>query len=105
MKSAALELGEYNITVNALIPGLVDTHLTRYEKRLTESMAETGRKPPEAPTPQQAWDVRAPTVALKVGWLQPEDISPVAVFLASDAAAMVTGAEYEVTAGDSAKDI
>ena len=105
MKSAALELGQYNITVNALIPGLVDTPLTRYEKRLAESMAETGRTPPENPTPQQAWDVRAPTVALKVGWLQPEDISPAAVFLASDAAAMVTGAEYEVTGGDSAKDI
>jgi NAD(P)-dependent dehydrogenase (short-subunit alcohol dehydrogenase family) len=105
MKSAAMELGEYNITVNAVIPGLVDTALTRYEKRLTESMAETGQKPPDKPTPQQAWDVRAPTVPLKVGWLQPEDISPVAVFLASDAAAMVTGAEYEVTAGDSAKDI
>ena len=25
MKSAAMELGQYNITVNALIPGLVDT--------------------------------------------------------------------------------
>jgi NAD(P)-dependent dehydrogenase (short-subunit alcohol dehydrogenase family) len=49
--------------------------------------------------------VRAPTVPLKVGWLQPDDISPAAVFLASDAAAMVTGAEYEVTGGDSAKDI
>ena len=91
MKSAALELGEYNITVNALIPGLVDTALTRYEKRLSESMAETGQKPPENPTPQQAWDSRAPTVPLKVGWLQPDDISPAAVFLASDAAAMVHG--------------
>jgi NAD(P)-dependent dehydrogenase (short-subunit alcohol dehydrogenase family) len=105
MKSAALELGEHNITVNAVIPGLVDTALTRYDKRLTESMAETGQKPQGKPSPQQAWDVRAPTVPLKVGWLQPDDISPVAVFLASDAAAMVTGAEYEVTAGDSAKDI
>jgi NAD(P)-dependent dehydrogenase (short-subunit alcohol dehydrogenase family) len=105
MKSAALELGEYNITVNALIPGLVDTALTRYEKRFTETMAETGQKPPSNPTPQQAWDVRSPTVPLKVGWLQPDDISPAAVFLASDAAAMVTGAEYEVTGGDSAKDI
>lgn len=105
MKSAALEFGEYNITVNAVIPGLVDTALTRYEKRFTESMAETGQTPPSHPTPQQAWDVRAPTVPLKVGWLQPDDISPVAVFLASDAAAMVTGAEYEVTGGDSAKDI
>ena len=105
MKSAALELGQYDITVNALIPGLVDTPLTRYEKRLSESMGETGRKTVENPTPQEAWDVRAPTVALKVGWLQPDDISPAAVFLASDAAAMVTGAEYEVTGGDSAKDI
>jgi len=105
MKSAALELGQYNITVNALIPGLVDTPLTRYEKRLTESMGETGQKPQGKPTPQQAWNVRAPTVPMQVGWLQPDDISPAAVFLASDAAAMVTGAEYEVTGGDSAKDI
>jgi NAD(P)-dependent dehydrogenase (short-subunit alcohol dehydrogenase family) len=104
MKSAAIELGEYNITVNALIPGLVDTALTRYEKRLSESMGEQGQKV-EHPTPQEAWDNRAPTVPLKVGWLQPDDISPAAVFLASDAANMVTGAEYEVTGGDSAKDI
>jgi NAD(P)-dependent dehydrogenase (short-subunit alcohol dehydrogenase family) len=104
MKSAAMELGEHNITVNALIPGLVDTALTRYEKRLSESMSEQGEKA-EHPTPQQAWDNRAPTVPLKVGWLQPDDISPTAVFLASDAANMVTGAEYEVTGGDSAKDI
>jgi len=40
---------------------------------------------------------------LKVAWLA--DVSPVAVFLASDAAAMVTGAEYEVAAGDSAKSV
>ncbi len=105
MKSAAMELGEHNITVNALIPGLVDTPLTRYETRLRNSMAEQGVTPPAHPTPQEAWDNRAPTVPLKVGWLQPDDVSPAAVFLASDAAAMVTGAEYEVTGGDSAKDI
>ena len=105
MKSAALELGPYNITVNALIPGLVDTALTRYDKRLSETIGETGRKAPAHPTPQEAWDIRAPTVPLRVGWLQPDDISPAAVFLASDAANMVTGAEYEVTGGDSAKDI
>jgi NAD(P)-dependent dehydrogenase (short-subunit alcohol dehydrogenase family) len=104
MKSAAMELGEYNITVNSLIPGLVDTPLTRYEARLRNSVGEEGQQIQD-PTPQQAWDIRAPTVPLKVGWLQPDDISPAAVFLASDAAAMVTGAEYEVTGGDSAKDI
>jgi NAD(P)-dependent dehydrogenase (short-subunit alcohol dehydrogenase family) len=105
MKSAAMELGEYNITVNAVIPGLVDTALTRYDKRLSETIGETGRPKNEHPTPQEAWDIRAPTVPLKVGWLQPDDISPAAVFLASDAANMVSGAEYEVTGGDSAKDI
>jgi NAD(P)-dependent dehydrogenase (short-subunit alcohol dehydrogenase family) len=104
MKSAAMELGEHNITVNALLPGLVDTALTRYEKRFSESVGEEGQKI-ENPTPQQAWDIRAPTVPLKVGWLQPDDISPAAVFLASDAAAQVTGAEYQVTGGDSAKDV
>ena len=104
MKSAAMELGQHGITVNALIPGLVDTALTRYEKRFSESVGEEGQKI-ENPTPQQAWDIRAPTVPLRVGWLQPDDISPAAVFLASDAAAMVTGAEYQVTGGDSAKDV
>ena len=105
MKSAALELGKHNITVNAILPGLVDTALTRYDKRLSESIGETGRKPPEHPSAREAWDTRAPTVPMNVGWLQPDDISPVAVFLASDAANMVTGADYEVTGGDSAKDI
>jgi hypothetical protein len=31
---------------------------------------------------------------LQVGWLQPEGISPVAVFLAPDTAALVIGAEF-----------
>jgi NAD(P)-dependent dehydrogenase (short-subunit alcohol dehydrogenase family) len=83
--------------------GLVDTPLTRYETRFVEGMGETGQKPPDHPTPQEAWDVRAPTVPLRVGWLQPDDISPAAVFLASDAANMVTGAEYEVTGGEARK--
>jgi NAD(P)-dependent dehydrogenase (short-subunit alcohol dehydrogenase family) len=42
---------------------------------------------------------------MKVGWQHPDDISPVAGFLASDAANMVTGADYEVTGGDSAKEV
>jgi hypothetical protein len=37
-------------------------------------------KPPEHPSPQQAWDTRAPIVPLKVGWLQPDDIAPAAGF-------------------------
>jgi NAD(P)-dependent dehydrogenase (short-subunit alcohol dehydrogenase family) len=68
-------------------------------------MLENVANVPENPTPQQAWDNRAATVPLKVGWLQPDDISPIAVFLASDAAAMVTGAKFEVTGGDSPKSV
>ena len=46
---------------------------------------------PSTPDPQPAWDERKPRVPMQVGWLQPGDIAPVAVFLASDAAKMVTG--------------
>src|ERR1700749_2239442 len=74
MKSAALERGESNITVDAVIRGLVDPPLTDSEKRLTESMEETGQKVQGKPTPQQAWDVRAPTVPIKVGWVKWEKI-------------------------------
>lgn len=103
MKSAALELGRYNVTVNAILPGLVGTPLTYNEQRLRAAIAQSNRKVPEHPTAQETWDVRAPTVPLQVGWLQPEDISQVAVFLASDAAALVTGSEFALTGGDAAK--
>jgi NAD(P)-dependent dehydrogenase (short-subunit alcohol dehydrogenase family) len=102
-KSAALELGPHNVTVNAILPGLVGTPLTYNEQRYRAAIAQSNRTPAANPTSQQTWDARAPTEPLQVGWLQPEDISPVAVFLASDAAALVTGAEYEVNGGDSAK--
>ena len=105
MKSAAMELGEHGITVNAVVPGLVDTPLTRYTKRFRNMIGEYRPNPPDNPTAEEVWAVRAPMIPLKVGWLQPSDIAPAAVFLASDAAAMVTGAEYEVTGGDSAHSV
>ena len=45
---------------------------------------------------------RMKDAVLKVPWMQPADIAPAAVFLASNAAAWVSGATYDVTAGDSA---
>lgn len=107
MKSAALELGKYKITVNAIVPGLVDTPLTHNEARWSALIGEIEgtENPPKNATEQQAAQARAPHVPLRVPWLKPEDIAPVAVFLASDDAALVTGACYDVTAGDDANNL
>jgi NAD(P)-dependent dehydrogenase (short-subunit alcohol dehydrogenase family) len=105
MKSAAEEFGKYGVTVNCILPGLVDTALTRYPERWSHVIGETTDNPPKNPGEAEAWNNRAPRVPLKVAWLKAEDISPMAVFLASDASAMCTGANYEVTAGDSAQDV
>ena len=45
MKSAALELGSYGITVNAVIPGLIDTVLTRHEDRYAQAISSGGQEP------------------------------------------------------------
>jgi NAD(P)-dependent dehydrogenase (short-subunit alcohol dehydrogenase family) len=103
MKSAALELGKHRITVNAIEPGLIDTPLTRNDKRWSMAVGETmTAPPPEHPSEEETVKARLPKVPLGVPWLQPEQVAPVAVFLASDAACMVTGACYDVNAGDSA---
>ena len=107
MKSAALELGKNKVPVNALIPGLVDTPLTHNESRWSTLIGELQGidHPPQNPTQEQAASMRAPHLPLKVPWLQPSDIAPAAVFLASDLAAMVTGACYDVTGGDDANNL
>ncbi len=103
MKSAALELGQHKITVNAIIPGLIDTPMTRNEKRWSLAMGETMKNPPAKPSEDQVVAARMPRSPLGEPWLQPDQVAPAAVFLASKAAAMVTGASYDVTGGDSAQ--
>lgn len=102
MKSAALELGRYGITVNALIPGLIDTRLTRHPERY-EQVLQDASKPTGSPDIEA--EARKTLIAkspLGVPWIEPEDVAPVAVFLASDAARLVSGATCDVTGGDSA---
>jgi 3-oxoacyl-[acyl-carrier protein] reductase len=67
-RALALDLRPHGIAVNAICPGAVDTPLTRYSR-------------PDAD---------------RSGWLGPEDVAGVAVFLASDAARGMTGAVVEV---------
>jgi NAD(P)-dependent dehydrogenase (short-subunit alcohol dehydrogenase family) len=104
MKSAALELGSYGITVNAVIPGLIDTVLTRHEDRYAQAISSGGQEPTgdlsrDEDTAKKLLTAKSP---LGVPWIDPADVSPVVAFLASDEARMVSGASFAVTAGDSA---
>jgi len=107
MKSAAMELGRHGVTVNCLVPGLTDTPLTRHEERYEQVLQAAGR----TPTGDQAIDEDAARKVLQsksilgVPWIDPAEMAPVVVFLASDAAGMVSGATYDVTGGDSADNV
>lgn len=104
MKSAALELGAHKITVNAVIPGLIDTALTRHESRYAQAVKTAGKRPTgsESKDEEMAKEAQLRKTPLGVPWIEPEDVAPVVVFLASDEARMVSGATYDVTGGDSA---
>jgi NAD(P)-dependent dehydrogenase (short-subunit alcohol dehydrogenase family) len=102
MKSAALELGHYGITVNAVIPGLIDTPLTRHRQRYAQAVDDLATTEPEGELEAEAKRKLAAKSPLGVPWLPPESIAPAVVFLASDEAGMVSGATYDVTGGDSA---
>jgi SDR family mycofactocin-dependent oxidoreductase len=102
MKSAALELGQYGITVNAVIPGLIDTPLTRHRQRYAQAVDDLNNAGPIAKLEEEAKEKLSAKSPLGVPWIEPEAIAPAVVFLASDEAYMVSGATYDVTGGDSA---
>jgi SDR family mycofactocin-dependent oxidoreductase len=102
MKSAALELGQYGITVNAVIPGLIDTPLTRHRQRYAQAVDDLNNAEPIAMLEEEAKEKLSAKSPLGVPWIEPEAIAPAVVFLASDEAYMVSGATYDVTGGDSA---
>jgi NAD(P)-dependent dehydrogenase (short-subunit alcohol dehydrogenase family) len=102
MKSAALELGVHKITVNAVIPGLIDTALTRHRQRYAQAVDEFDSTQPVAVLEAEAKKLLSAKSPLGVPWIEPEAIAPAVVFLASDEAHTVSGATYDVTGGDSA---
>lgn len=104
MKSAALELGQFDITVNAVIPGLINTPLTRHEDRYAQ-IIHTGGNDPTGDLEQDertAANAQRKKLPLGVPWVEPEDVAPLVVFLASEGARMVSGTSFAATAGDSA---
>lgn len=78
-KTAARELGPRGITVNAIAPGMVMTEMARA-------------------LPQDTLDRAISETALNQ-LAEPADIAAAAVFLASDAARMITGQVIQVDAG------
>lgn len=81
MRTIAVELAPYGITVNDVCPGAVDTSMDAALERNPEKMQELLD---EIPLRRMA---------------RPEEIAHLCVFLASDAAAYVTGASYVVDGG------
>jgi NAD(P)-dependent dehydrogenase (short-subunit alcohol dehydrogenase family) len=79
MKSAALELGPHRITVNAVIPGLIDTALTRHQERYAQVL-EDGGGTPTGSDEQAAKKILAAKTPLGVPWIDPADVAPVVVF-------------------------
>ena len=102
MKSAALELGKFGITVNAVIPGLINTPLTRHKERYEQVLDVANKSAGPSGIEEAAKNILAGKSPLGVPWIEPEDIAAVVLFLASDKARMVSGATYDVTGGDSA---
>jgi NAD(P)-dependent dehydrogenase (short-subunit alcohol dehydrogenase family) len=80
-RSLAMELGPAGIRVNAVSPGVVDTALWARNKAITGVVEQI-----EAQTPLRRW-------------ANPDDIAPVVVFLASDAARFVTGETISADGG------
>jgi len=104
MKSAALDLGKHGITVNAVIPGLINTALTRHEDRYAQ-MIRTGGNEPSGDLEQDeqtAADSQRAKLPLRVPWVEPEDVAPLVVFLASEEARIISGTSFAATGGDSA---
>jgi 3-hydroxybutyrate dehydrogenase len=90
MRSLALELGPRGITVNAVCPGWVETEGAMWTVR--QIAAETGRQP-EALIEDYLRSQPIP------GMMAPHDLAATYLFLASEAAADITGQALNVDRG------
>jgi len=105
MKSAALEFGAHNITVNAVVPGLIDTPLTRNPDRYTQVLQEQKGEVPDGDLETLAADAMTTKTPLNLPFLPPAEVANAFVFLASAAASLISGTALDVTAGDSAHSV
>jgi NAD(P)-dependent dehydrogenase (short-subunit alcohol dehydrogenase family) len=99
VKSVAIEMGTHRINVNAVVPGLIDTPMTRNQKRWQVAMG-AGYENEEI---SEALISRTLSEKDPLGlpWLTPEQVAPVVGFLTSPGADAITGAVYDATGGTS----
>lgn len=95
-KSAAIDLGQYGIRVNCLVPGHIRTSLSSFEEQGAE--AEIARRI------EAGVDAAYLSNQLLKRRGEPIDVAEVALFLASDKARQMTGAVIPVEAGVTAGD-
>jgi NAD(P)-dependent dehydrogenase (short-subunit alcohol dehydrogenase family) len=89
-RSLAQEVAEFGITVNAVLPGDVDTALKQWALQL------------EALVTDQAYDAVMAAAVAKVPlgrFAEPSDVAHLVAFLASDEASFITGQAYNLTGG------
>jgi NAD(P)-dependent dehydrogenase (short-subunit alcohol dehydrogenase family) len=87
MRTLAMETARDGVTVNAICPGPVHTRM--HDKRLEYDSARLGKPVAEISANMTAIGRR----------LEPGEIAPLAVYLASDAAAAVTGQAINIDGG------
>ncbi|HIC88156.1 MAG TPA: SDR family oxidoreductase, partial [Anaerolineae bacterium] len=89
-QSLALELGPYDITVNAVCPGDVDTEMHVQVSQALSALRKMSRKEFVTQAIQ-----RCPLRRLGT----PQDVADVVLFLASEAARFITGEALNVSGG------
>ncbi len=89
-QSLALEVAAFGITVNAVLPGDIDTDLKQWGLRLE---AQVTGQPYEAVLQRAVAQIPVGRMGL------PEDVAALVAFLASDEAAFVTGQAWNLTGG------
>ncbi len=94
VKTLALELGQYNITVNAVSPTVVNTPLYR---------SEAGEEFNGVDSPQEQDAQISLNHALPIPVLNPEDIADGILFLASNEAKYISGIALDIAAGSNAR--
>ena len=90
VRSGALDLARYGITLNAVCPGWVDTPM--FERSLADIEAATGRSPAEA---RAAIEGKIPMGRV----LGPEEVAKMVAYLVGAGAEMVTGQALVIDGG------